>query len=118
MKMKSLLLLLSSLWLLNGVFAKEIPARPQTMVNDYAGVLSPAQASALEHTASNMAELNTTVKQNADNANQANQLAMSASTVAVKGGEVLTGGHAPKIDFGGADHRGDAGPIGGDANFA
>ena len=46
--MKSLLLLLSSLWLLNGVFAKEIPARPQTMVNDYAGVLSPAQASALE----------------------------------------------------------------------
>ncbi|WP_373548713.1 YgcG family protein [Haliscomenobacter sp.] len=48
MKMKSLLLLLSSLWLLNGVFAKEIPARPQTMVNDYAGVLSPAQANALE----------------------------------------------------------------------
>ena len=47
------------------------------------------QASALEHTASNMAELNTTVKQNADNANQANQLAMSASTVAVKGGEVV-----------------------------
>jgi methyl-accepting chemotaxis protein len=36
-----------------------------------------------------MAELNTTVKQNADNANQANQLAMSASTVAVKGGEVV-----------------------------
>jgi methyl-accepting chemotaxis protein len=48
-----------------------------------------SQASALEHTASNMAELNTTVKQNADNANQANQLAMSASTVAVKGGEVV-----------------------------
>ena len=48
MKMKSLLLLLSSLWLMNGVFAKEIPARPHTMVNDYAGVLSPAQSSALE----------------------------------------------------------------------
>jgi methyl-accepting chemotaxis protein len=30
-----------------------------------------------------------TVKQNADNAQQANQLAMDASTVAIKGGEVV-----------------------------
>lgn len=48
MKMKSLLLLLSSLWLLNGVFAKDIPPRPQTLVSDYAGVLSAGQVSALE----------------------------------------------------------------------
>lgn len=48
MKMKALLLLLSSLWVLNGVLAKEVPPRPQTMVNDYAGVLSPGQVSALE----------------------------------------------------------------------
>jgi methyl-accepting chemotaxis protein len=36
-----------------------------------------------------MEELSSTVKQNADSARQANQLAMSASTVAVKGGEVV-----------------------------
>ena len=48
------------------------------------------QASALEETASSMEELTSTVKQNADNAQQANQLSISASGVAVKGGEVIT----------------------------
>lgn len=47
------------------------------------------QASSLEETASSMEELTSTVKQNADNARQANQLAEGASTVAVKGGEVI-----------------------------
>jgi methyl-accepting chemotaxis protein len=47
------------------------------------------QASALEETAAAMEELSSTVRQNADNAHQANQLAASASTVAVKGGEVV-----------------------------
>lgn len=47
------------------------------------------QASALEETAAAMEQLNATVKQNADNAKQANQLAMGASTVAIKGGEVV-----------------------------
>ncbi|MFZ3128363.1 MAG: MCP four helix bundle domain-containing protein, partial [Rhodoferax sp.] len=47
------------------------------------------QASALEQTAASMEELSSTVKQNADNARQANQLAQSASTVAVRGGEVV-----------------------------
>ena len=37
-----------------------------------------------------MEELGSTVKQNADSARQANQLAMNASTVAVKGGEVVS----------------------------
>jgi methyl-accepting chemotaxis protein len=45
------------------------------------------QAGSLEETASSMEELTSTVKQNAANANQANQLAMSASSVAGKGGE-------------------------------
>ena len=36
-----------------------------------------------------MEQLSSTVKQNADNAKQANQLALGASTVAVKGGEVV-----------------------------
>jgi methyl-accepting chemotaxis protein len=43
----------------------------------------------LEETASSMEELTSTVKQNADNAHQANQLAKSASIVAIKGGEVV-----------------------------
>jgi methyl-accepting chemotaxis protein len=47
------------------------------------------QAGALEETASSMEELTSTVKQNADNARQANQLAGSASDVAVKGGTVV-----------------------------
>ena len=47
------------------------------------------QASALEETAASMEQLSSTVKQNADNARQANQLAMGASTVAIKGGEVV-----------------------------
>ena len=47
------------------------------------------QASALQETAASMEQLSATVKQNADNAKQANQLAMGASTVAIKGGEVV-----------------------------
>jgi methyl-accepting chemotaxis protein len=47
------------------------------------------QASSLEETASSMEELTSTVKQNADNARQANQLAASASAVAVRGGDVV-----------------------------
>lgn len=47
------------------------------------------QASALEETAASMEQLNATVKQNADNARQANQLALGASTVAIKGGDVV-----------------------------
>ncbi len=48
-----------------------------------------AQAGSLEETASSMEELTSTVKQNADNARTANQLAVSASAVAVQGGEVV-----------------------------
>ncbi|MDP3651840.1 MAG: methyl-accepting chemotaxis protein [Rhodoferax sp.] len=48
-----------------------------------------SQASALEETAASMEQLGSTVKQNADSARQANQLAMSASDVAVRGGAVV-----------------------------
>ena len=48
-----------------------------------------AQASSLEETAAAMEELTSTVKQNADNARQANQLVVSASSHAVKGGDVV-----------------------------
>jgi len=47
------------------------------------------QASALEETAASMEQLSATVKQNADNATEANALAQSASTIAIKGGEVV-----------------------------
>lgn len=49
-----------------------------------------AQASALEETASSMGQLTLTVKQNAENARQANQLVQSASGSAVQGGEVVS----------------------------
>ena len=48
------------------------------------------QSSSLEETASSMEEMTTTVKQNADNAGQANQLAMAARDQAEKGGAVVS----------------------------
>jgi methyl-accepting chemotaxis protein len=48
-----------------------------------------SQASSLEETAASMEQLGATVKRNAEHAIQANQLAMNASTVAIKGGEVV-----------------------------
>jgi methyl-accepting chemotaxis protein len=47
------------------------------------------QASALEETASAMEQLNGTVKNNADNANQATELVAATSQIAVKGGAVV-----------------------------
>ncbi|MCX7143412.1 MAG: methyl-accepting chemotaxis protein, partial [Proteobacteria bacterium] len=47
------------------------------------------QASSLEKTAKSMEALTGTVKQNAENAKQANQLSAGASDVAVKGGKVV-----------------------------
>jgi len=47
------------------------------------------QASSLEETASSMEELTATVRQNADNARQAKGLALSASQIAVMGGDVV-----------------------------
>ncbi|WP_194723053.1 methyl-accepting chemotaxis protein [Noviherbaspirillum malthae] len=47
------------------------------------------QAGSLEETASSMEELTSTVKQNAENARQANQLVVSASDHALKGGQVV-----------------------------
>jgi len=47
------------------------------------------QAASLEETAASMEELTATVKQNAENAAQGNRLAVSASDVATRGGEVV-----------------------------
>jgi len=48
-----------------------------------------SQAGALEQTAASMEQFSAQVRQNADNAAQADQLAQSASTVAVQGGQVV-----------------------------
>jgi methyl-accepting chemotaxis protein len=48
------------------------------------------QASSLEETASSMEQMTSTVRQTADNAGQANQLAMAARQQAEKGGVVVT----------------------------
>lgn len=47
------------------------------------------QASTLQEAAASMEQLGSTVKQNADNAIEANQLALNASTAAINGGEVV-----------------------------
>lgn len=49
------------------------------------------QASSLESTATSMAEVTAAVNQNADHAHRANQLAQSASDVALRGGHVVSG---------------------------
>ena len=48
-----------------------------------------SQASSLQETAASMEELTQTVRQNAENARQANQLVVSASDYALKGGQVV-----------------------------
>jgi methyl-accepting chemotaxis protein len=48
------------------------------------------QASSLEETAASLEEITGTVKQNADNAKQANQLALGSRDTAERGGEVVT----------------------------
>jgi methyl-accepting chemotaxis protein len=57
--------------------------------NDNLNTRTQEQSAALEQTASSLEEMTATVKQNANNANQANQLAAGARDVADKGGRVL-----------------------------
>ncbi len=57
--------------------------------NDDLSRRTEQQAASLEETAASMEELTSTVKQNADNARQANQLAQGAAGVAAQGGQVV-----------------------------
>jgi methyl-accepting chemotaxis protein len=63
------------------------------------------QSSSLEETASSMEEMTTTVKQNADNASQANQLALAARDQAEKGGTVVSQAVAAMSDINDASKR-------------
>lgn len=76
----------------------EVRARTETVATASSQIASgnmdlssrtEAQASSLEETASSMEELTSTVKQNADNACQANALAVTACKAAIIGGEVV-----------------------------
>ena len=60
-----------------------------TAGNSNLSLRTEEQASSLEETASSMEEMTTTVKQNADNAAQANQLAVAARDQAEQGGAVV-----------------------------
>ncbi|PPU94993.1 methyl-accepting chemotaxis protein [Xanthomonas albilineans] len=57
--------------------------------NDDLSNRTEQQAASLEKTAASMEELTSTVKQNAENARQANQLAVGAASVASQGGVVV-----------------------------
>ncbi|MBX3325105.1 MAG: methyl-accepting chemotaxis protein [Nitrospira sp.] len=59
-----------------------------TKGNEDLSLRTSQQASALEETSASMEEITSTVKQNADNAKQANQLAIAARETADKGGVV------------------------------
>jgi methyl-accepting chemotaxis protein len=72
-----------------GTHAIGLASREIAMGNADLSVRTESQASALEETASSMEELTSTVRQNADNARQANQMVVSASDVAVRGGNVV-----------------------------
>ena len=72
-----------------GTQAIGLASREIAMGNADLSSRTESQASSLEETASSMEELTSTVKQNADNARQANQLVVSASDVALRGGNVV-----------------------------
>ena len=71
--------------------AREIAlgAEEITAGNSNLSMRTEEQATSLEQTASSMEEMTTTVKQNADNASQANQLAIAARDQAEQGGSVV-----------------------------
>jgi methyl-accepting chemotaxis protein I, serine sensor receptor len=64
-------------------------ARQLSHGNDDLSQRTQEQAAALEETASSMEQMTATVKQNADNARQANQLAVGAREQAERGGAVV-----------------------------
>jgi methyl-accepting chemotaxis protein len=71
--------------------ARQVATAAQQLAGGSTQLSSGAQeqASSLEETAASLEEMTSTVKQNADNARQANQLAVSARDTAEKGGSVV-----------------------------
>ncbi len=75
----------------NGSQAIATAAQQISSGNDDLSSRTEQQASALQQTASTTEELTATVKQNAESAHRADELAQSASQVAVKDGEAVQG---------------------------
>jgi methyl-accepting chemotaxis protein len=73
----------------SGAASIEIASAEIAQGNNDLSARTENQASALEQTNSSMGQLSSQVKNNADNAAQANQLAMNASSVAAQGGQVV-----------------------------
>ncbi|GFZ86011.1 methyl-accepting chemotaxis protein [Dyella caseinilytica] len=73
--------------------------------NDDLSQRTQEQASSLEETASSMEEMTATVKQNADNATQANRLANSARERAEQGGKVVMGAVSAMRDIDASSRR-------------
>jgi methyl-accepting chemotaxis protein len=71
--------------------AREVAAASRQLAEAGEGLSARAQqqASAIEQTAASLEEITGTVKQNADNARQANQLAAGSRDIADKGGQVV-----------------------------
>ena len=67
-----------------------VAAREIAMGNTDLSQRTEEQASSLEETSASLEELTSTVRQNADNAQQANKLAASASETATRGGTVVS----------------------------
>ncbi|RJG04109.1 PAS domain-containing methyl-accepting chemotaxis protein [Noviherbaspirillum sedimenti] len=63
------------------------------------------QAASLEETASSMEEFASTITQNADNAQLANQLVISASAVALRGGDVIVKVGATMDEISASSHK-------------
>jgi len=74
----------------SGTDSMTVASREIAVGNHDLSVRTEKQASSLEHTSSNMQNLTETVRQSADAAAQANQLAGSAAAVAQRGGEVVS----------------------------
>ncbi len=74
----------------NGSESVRIASREIAAGNDDLSGRTQQQASFLEETASSMEEMTATVRQNAENASQANQLARGAREQAERGGQVVS----------------------------
>lgn len=72
-----------------GVHGIQINSHEIANGNNDLSARTEEQASALQETAASMEQIKTTVRQNADNAHTARQLAESASTNALNGGEAM-----------------------------
>lgn len=72
-----------------GAYGVEIASTEIAQGNQDLSDRTEQTASNLQRSANSMAALTSTVQQSADNARQANQLAMNASAVAIRGGEVV-----------------------------